>query len=817
MQEISKLAETNISTGLSSEEAKKRLEIFGYNEIRKKKASLAHQLISQILNPMILLLLFASLISFFLGEKVDALIIVTIIFISLALDLFQERKASKAAELLRERVSITATVIRDGEKKEIKVREVVPGDVVILSPGDVVPADCKIISSKDLFVDESALTGESAPVEKDSKNNFLMMGSSVISGNATAVVLATGENTEYWKIVKGVEKVTETEFERSLRRFGYMILRVSFVLVFFVFGVNAFFKRNILEALLFSVALVVGLTPELLPLIVTLNLSSGAIKMSKKGTIVKKLSSIQNFGSMDVLCTDKTGTLTQNKITLIKYVDSEGKTSDEVFLYSYVHSSFQTGLKNPFDQAVLAHKTLNISDFKKIDEVPFDHFRRRVSVVAERNGKRIIITKGAPEHILSVCKKVKIGEKIVDYDKEIEKEISKTFKDVSSTGFRVLGVAFKEVDFKEKYTKEDESEMVFLGFIAFYDPPKETAREALMLLENAGIEVKILTGDDEFVTRKVCEAVGFKIKGKIIHGNDISQMTDDALERVVEKSNVFVRVTPAQKNRIVNALRKRHVVGFLGDGVNDAPSIKQADIGISVDNAVDVAKEAADIILTTTDLKVLYDGVIEGRKTIENTSKYIKMAVSSNFGNMLSVAIGSIFLPFLPMLPTQVLLNNLLYDISQLTLPLDNVDEKVVKKPKKLNVDTLKKFMVVFGPVSSIFDLLIFFILLTIIKATEAIFQTTWFVESIATQTLVIFAIRTRAVPFIKSKPNKLLALNIILLVAIAIFLPYSPLATLFKFEQLPLRLLLVIFVIVLSYLTVVEITKLIFYKKVEE
>jgi Mg2+-importing ATPase len=817
MQEISKAVDTNINTGLSSEEAKKRLEIYGYNEVRKKKASLAHQLISQILNPMILLLLFASLISFFLGEKVDAIIIITIIFISLALDLFQERKASKAAELLRERVSITATVIRDGEKKEIKVKEVVPGDVVILSPGDVVPADCKIISSKDLFVDESALTGESAPVEKDSKNNFLIMGSSVISGNATAVVLATGENTEYWKIVKGVEKVTETEFERSLKRFGYMILRVSFVLVFFVFGINAFFKRSVFESLLFSVALVVGLTPELLPLIVTFNLSSGAIRMSKKGTIVKKLSSIQNFGSMDVLCTDKTGTLTQNRITLIKYVDGEGKTSDEVFLYSYVHSSFQTGLKNPFDQAVLAHKTLNISDFKKIDEVPFDHFRRRVSVVAEKNGKRIIITKGAPENVLSVCKKVKIGEKIVDYNKEIEKEISKTFKDVSSTGFRVLGVAFKEVDFKENYTKEDESEMVFLGFIAFYDPPKETAREALMLLENAGIEVKILTGDDEFVTRKVCEAVGFKIKGKIIHGNDISQMTDDALERIVEKSNVFVRVTPAQKNRIVNALRKRHVVGFLGDGVNDAPSIKQADIGISVENAVDVAKEAADIILTTTDLKVLYDGVIEGRKTIENTSKYIKMAVSSDFGNMLSVAIGSIFLPFLPMLPTQVLLNNLLYDISQLTLPLDNVDEKVVKKPKRLNIDALKKFMIVFGPVSSIFDLLVFFILLTIIKATESIFQTVWFVESIATQTLVIFAIRTRAVPFTKSKPNKLLALNIILLVAIAILLPYSPLATLFKFEQLPLRLLLVIFVIVLSYLTVVEITKIMFYKKVEE
>jgi Mg2+-importing ATPase len=817
LEELYKKLETS-ENGLSEEEAKRRLEIYGFNEVKKKRITFFQMLLLHIFNPIILLLLFASILSFFLGEKIDSMIILIIIGISLTLDLIQEHKASKAAEMLKERVSVTATVIREGKRREVKVSELVPGDIIVLSAGDIVPADCRVIFAKDFFVDESSLTGESYPVEKDAnKNNLLMMGSSVMSGSAIAIIIATGTQTEYWKIVKGVERVTETEFERSLRRFGYMILQVSFVLMIFVFAINALFKRSILESLLFSVALAVGLTPSLLPLILTLNLSSGAIRMSKKGTIVKKLSSIQNFGSMDVLCIDKTGTLTKNKITLVKYVDIKGKESEEVLLYSYLNATFQTGMKNPLDEAILEYKKLDISNFKKVDEIPFDYVRKRTSIVTQNNGKRILITKGAFESILPICTKIKVNEKIVELNKNLEKEVYQTFKNISSEGFRVLGIAFKEVDEKEIYTKEDENEMIFFGFIAFYDPPKESAKEVIKLVEEAGIEIKILTGDDEFVTRKICEILGFKIKGKIIHGEEIPKMTDEALERIVEKCNVFVRLTPAQKNRIVNALRKRHVVGFLGDGVNDAPSIKQADIGISVENAVDVAKEAADIILTTNDLKVLYDGVIEGRKTIENTSKYIKMNVSSNFGNMLSVAIGSLFLPFLPMLPTQILLNNLLYDISQLSLPLDNVEKNVVKKPRKLNVNFLKKFMVIFGPISSVFDILVFIILLTIVKVSEHVFQTAWFIESLATQTLVIFLIRTTVVPFFKSKPNKILTINILLVILATILIPYSPFAIFFKFESLSLNLLLIIFAIVITYLIVVEVVKVIFYSKVKE
>ena len=816
LEELYKKLETS-ENGLSEEEVKRRLEIYGFNEVKKKRITFFQMLLLHIFNPIILLLLFASILSFFLGEKIDAMIILIIIGISLTLDLVQEHKASKAAEMLKERVSVTATVVREGKRREVKVREIVPGDIIVLSAGDIVPADCRVISAKDFFVDESSLTGESYPVEKDaSNNNFLMMGSSVMSGSAIAIVIATGTQTEYWKIVKGIERITETEFERSLRRFGYMILQVSFILIIFVFAINALFKRSILESLLFSVALAVGLTPSLLPLILTLNLSSGAIRMSKKGTIVKKLSSIQNFGSMDVLCIDKTGTLTKNKITLVKYVDIKGKESEEVLLYSYLNATFQTGMKNPLDEAILEYKKLDISNFKKVDEIPFDYVRKRTSIVTQNNGKRILITKGAFESILPICTKIKVNEKIVELNKNLEKEVYQTFKNISSEGFRVLGIAFKEVGEKEIYTKEDENEMIFFGFIAFYDPPKESAKEVIKLVEEAGIEIKILTGDDEFVTRKICEILGFKIKGRIIHGEEIPKMTDEALERIVEKSNVFVRLTPAQKNRIVNALRKRHVVGFLGDGVNDAPSIKQADIGISVENAVDVAKEAADIILTTNDLKVLYDGVIEGRKTIENTSKYIKMNVSSNFGNMLSVAIGSLFLPFLPMLPTQILLNNLLYDISQLSLPMDKVEEKTVRKPKKLDVSLLKKFMLVFGPISSVFDILVFLILLTVIKVSEHVFQTSWFIESLATQTLVIFLIRTKTIPFFKSKPSKILTINIILIVLAAIFIPYSPIAAFFQFKSLSANLLLIIIAIIISYLGMVELTKALFYKNRE-
>jgi len=538
LEEIYKKLETS-ENGLSEEEAKRRLEIYGFNEVKRRRISF-FQMLLHIFNPIILLLLFASILSFFLGEKIDAIIILTIIGISLTLDLIQEHKASKAAEMLKERVSVTATVIREGKRREVKVRELVPGDIIVLSAGDIVPADCRVISAKDFFVDESSLTGESYPVEKDaSKNNLLMMGSSVMSGDAIAIVIATGTQTEYWKIVKGVEKITETEFERSLRRFGYMILEVSFLLIIFVFAINALFKRSILESLLFSVALAVGLTPSLLPLILTLNLSSGAIRMSKKGTIVKKLSSIQNFGSMDVLCVDKTGTLTQNKITLVKYVDVNGKEDENVLLYSYLNASYQTGMKNPLDEAIIEFRKLDISSFKKIDEIPFDYVRRRVSVVVDDNKKRILITKGAFESIISICKKAIVEGNEIEINEEVRKKIENTYREISSQGFRVLGLATKEVEVKDLYTKEDEKEMIFFGLIAFYDPPKESAREAIKLVEEAGIEIKILTGDDEFVTRKVCEVLGFKIKGKIIHGEDIPKDDGRSIRKNCRKMQCF--------------------------------------------------------------------------------------------------------------------------------------------------------------------------------------------------------------------------------------------------------------------------------------
>ncbi|MGC9200515.1 MAG: magnesium-translocating P-type ATPase [Candidatus Aenigmatarchaeota archaeon] len=816
IEEVYKMLQTS-ENGLSEEDAKRRLEIYGYNEIRKKKIPAIKKFLSHFTNPITIILIFAAIISFYLGEKIDASIIFSIILLSVIIDFIQEEKASKAAEMLKEKVAITSSVLRNGIKKEIKAKEIVPGDIVLLSAGDIVPADCRVISAKDFFVDESSLTGESYPVEKNSEigKNFLYMGSSVISGTATCIVINTGEKTEYGKIVKDVQVTYETEYERNLRRFGYMLLEITFLLIIFIFFINSLFRRSILESLLFSLALAVGLTPQLLPLISTLTLSTGSIRMSKKGAIVKRLPSIYNFGAMDVLCIDKTGTLTQNKITLVKYVNPEGKEDENVFEFSYVNSYYQTGIKNPLDDAILSHKKIEL-DWKKIDEIPFDHTRRRSSIVVEKDGKILLITKGSYEEILSVCSRVKIGNDIFEMNKKTISKMRKVAEKLSSEGFRVLAVCFKEVEKKEVYSKEDENDMTLLGFLAFFDPPKESAKEALKLVEEYGIKIKILTGDDLLVTKKVCEDLGFKIEG-IVKGSEIENLEDEALERIVEKNNVFVKVTPSQKSRIVKALRKRHVVGFLGDGVNDASSIKAADVGISVNNAVDIAKESADIILTNDDLKILLDGVIEGRKTIVNTKKYIKMNVSSNFGNMLSVAIGSLFLPFLPMLPTQILLNNFLYDTSQLTLPLDKVDDNEIKKPNKLDINLLKKFLMIFGPISSIFDLLMFIMLLKVFTVSEALFQTTWFVESILTQTLVIFSLRTSKVPFIKSKPYKLLTINNLLISIFAILIPFLPIAILFKFVVIPFHLYLIVFSIVAVYLAIVEIVKKFFYSKFKE
>ncbi len=759
------------------------------------------------------------------------------VFLSVSLAYYQENNASKAAELLRAKVATSATVLRDNNKREIILPLIVPGDIICLSAGDIIPADARVIEARDLFVNQSALTGESFPVEKTSApikakeasitewNNYLFMGTSIVSGSSLALVVRTGGSTEYGKIAqKLVDKVPETEFERGTKQFGFLIMQVTFLLVMFVFMINALLHpdaKGILQALLFAVALAVGLTPELLPMIITINLSKGAQAMSKKGVIVKRLSSIETFGSMNVLCTDKTGTLTENQIKLVLHIDMEGKDDEKVLQYSYLNSRFQTGLKSPLDEAILKHEDIDISSFKKIDEVPFDFVRRRVSVVVEQERQRFFIAKGAPEEILKVCSYYELEGLISDLSEEARKRIEQKYLDLSAEGLRVLGVASKKLkEEKNVYSINDECAMTFLGFVAFLDPPKETAKQSLELLSKAKVELKILTGDNELVTRKVCGELGFEIKGVAL-GNEIAQMSDEALAAVVEDVNVFARVTPAQKDRIINVLKSNgHVVGFMGDGINDAPSLKTSDVGISVNNAVDVAKESADIILLQNDLTVLGEGVLEGRKTFGNTMKYIMMGVSSNFGNMFSAAGGSIFLPFLPMLPIQILLNNLLYDTSQTVMTTDNVDAEYIEKPKRWDISFIRRFMIIIGPVSSLFDYVTFFTMLFVFqkfidpKLFPGAFQTAWFTESLCSQTLVVLIIRTRRVPFYKSKPSKYLAIMLLAVISFAILIPYTPIGAFFGFVPPPPAFYLALVGILGAYAVLAETVKKLFYKR---
>ena len=823
------LARLNTSqTGLTSEVAEKLLEVYGPNELAKrKKRAAVSRFLYYLRSPLVIILLLAGITSGLLGEILNATIIFSMVFMSVSLNFYQESKAEKAAETLREKVTTTATVLRDGTKQEVKLSNVVPGDIVYLSAGDMVPADARVLNAKDLFTDQSALTGESFPVEKTAapkseyetiteRNDCVFLGTSIVSGTATAVVAKTGNSTEYGKIAKKlVARVPETEFDRGLRKFGSLIMEITFLLVIFVFFVNALFKRGVLESLLFAVALAVGLTPELLPMILSVNLSKGAIAMSKKGVIVKRLASIQNFGSMDVLCTDKTGTLTENKITLVLHVDMEGKEDEKVFLYSFLNSYYETGIKSPLDKAVLQHKEIDMKDYQKIDEVPFDFTRKRASIVVEHNGQRLMIAKGAPEEILRVCAFHERAGQSFDLIDSAHEKIEQKHRELSSQGFRVLGVSYKNIRIEKSiYSINDESDMIFLGFVAFIDPPKVTAKESLALLQKSGIELKILTGDNEIVTKKICDDLGLEIT-RIVVGSEVSQLRDDALARVVEDTNIFARITPAQKDRIMNVLRHNgHVVGFLGDGINDASCMRTADVGVSVENAVDVAKESADIILLQKDLTVLQGSVLEGRKTFGNTMKYVLMGTSSNFGNMVSVAAASLFLPFLPMLPIQILLNNFLYDLSESTIPTDNVDQEYIENPKRWNISFVRKFMMYFGPISSIFDFLTFFIMLLVFNATQSLFQTAWFVESLCSQTLVIFVIRTRRTPFYKSTPSKLLLFSSLAIVCFTLIISFTPLSGPFGFVRIPFTFFVVLGGLVGVYLTLVEFVKRWFYSR---
>jgi Mg2+-importing ATPase len=817
--------------GLSSGEARERLKQFGENNVSgKTKFRPLVALIKRFNSPLLLILIVASLISFFLGESVNAIILLLMVFISAILDFVNTYKSEKAIGKLLSKVEVTATVIRDSKKKEISIKKIVPGDIIFLSAGDVVPADCRVLENDDFFVNQSVLTGESFPVEKifeaneyeskllsPEKNNLVFMGTSVVTGFATVLALRTGKGTEFGRIAESLIKAElETDFEKNIRKFSFFIMQLAIFLVGFVFLANAFLGHGWLTSFIFAVAIAIGLTPELLPIIISVSLSRGSVKMAEKDVIVKNLPSIQNFGSMNILCTDKTGTLTKNKIELIKYFDAFGQVNEIILTYAYLNSYYHSGIQNPLDNAIRKYRELNIVAYKKIDEIPFDFERKRQSIVVEKNKQRILITKGAPEEVFKVCILYQKDNQILPFDFELKKIVSDQFIKLSQEGFRILAVASKEVDHELKtiYSKSEEQEMIFLGFIVFLDPPKETVAETIKDLKNLGIELKIVTGDNELLTEKICRDINLEIRG-VITGDQIDKFSDKKLQKLSLKTTIFARITPEQKERIILNLKKAgQVVGYLGDGINDAPALKAADVGISVNNAVDVAKETADIILLQKNLNVLKDGVIEGRKTFNNTMKYIMMGLSSNFGNMFSMMGASIFLPFLPMLPAQVLFTNLIYDASQLSLPSDKVDEDDIKKPTAWSIKFIRRYVLVIGPISSLYDFLTFILLFFILRFGESMFQTGWFIESIATEIFVVYIIRTKKLPFFQSKPSLMFFLNTFLAVVFAWAVPYTFIGHYLKFTPLPFYVLIIIFGMVVTYLILVEFVKRWFYKK---
>jgi P-type Mg2+ transporter len=818
--------------GLSRDQARqKRLE-FGPNEVvSAKKRPLAVQFLAYFAQPLVLILLIAALASALLGDLVNASIIAAMVLGSIALDFSQSHRSQVAAEKLRAAVSPTASVLRDGAWQELPRRDLVPDDVIRLSAGDLVPADARLLEAKDLHVQQAALTGESMPVEKEiardgaSADSWLVfLGSSIVSGKATALVTATGARTQFGGIAASLGKrAPETEFERGTRAFGFLIMQTVLFLVLFVSVVSALNARPALESLLFAVALAVGLTPEFLPMITTITLANGAIRMSRQQVIVKNLAAIQNFGSIDILASDKTGTITSGEMQLEAHVDASGQPSEHVFLLAYLNSLFETGVddphsqavldrvrSNPLDLAILEHAHPDVQPYVKLDEIPFDFERRRVSVVVDRSGEHMLIVKGAPESVFEVCTRVEQAGGTRDLDAAARAGCDGIFQARSARGERVLALAYRAMppeDQQHAYRAQDERDLTLAGFVSFLDPPLPDAKDVLEALRVKGVKVKILTGDNELVARHVCESVGLEAT-RVVLGHEIEAMTDAALGQVAEVNTVFARVAPAQKNRIITALKARgHVVGYIGDGINDAPSLHAADVGISVANAVDVAKEAADIILLERGLKVLLGGILEGRKAFGNVMKYLLMGTSSNFGNMFSMAGASLLLPYLPMLPTQILVNNFLYDLAQVTIPGDNVDERFIQKPRRWNIDLIRRFMLWIGPISSLYDFLTFYVLLNVFHAKEAEFHTGWFVESLATQTLVIFVIRTFGNP-LRSRPSLGLALTALGIVSIGLVLPFTPLAGPLGFVALPAAYFAFLAAATLTYLGLVEIVK---------
>jgi len=814
--------------GLTSSDAKNRLSTYGANRLKPQKRSGAFSLlVAQFKSPIILILIFATGLSLFLHNLVDASIILAIVIISGLLGFWQEFGASNAIEKLLAIVQIKAAVFRDGKKGEIHIEEVVPGDIVSLSAGDIVPGDCLLLESKDLFVDEAMLTGETFPVEKAvsvlaadtplaKRTNVAWMGTHIVSGSAKGLVTLTGKNTEFGKVSERLKlKPPETEFEHGIRRFGYFLGEVTLVLVVIIFAINVYLQRPVLESFLFSLALAVGLTPQLLPAIISINLAHGAKKMALKKVIVKRLASIENFGSMNIICSDKTGTLTEGSVKVESAMDVNGDVSEKVFLFAYLNAFYETGFTNPIDVAILDYRKIDLSEYRKQDEIPYDFLRKRLSISVIQNNVHLMVTKGALTNILEVCSSVETNDgKKVDISTMKEK-IQKHFEEFSNNGFRTLGIAYKNMPADSLINKSDEKDMTFLGFLTLFDPPKANILDTITSLKNLGVSLKIITGDNHLVAASISKKMGLS-DNKIITGTELRQMSDSALLRYVGTVDVFAEIEPNQKERIIIAMRKAgNVVGYMGDGINDASALHTADVGISVDTAADVAKDAADIVLLEKDLGVLVEGVREGRTTFANTLKYVFMATSANFGNMFSMAGISLFIPFLPLLPKQILLTNLMTDFPEMTIATDSVDEEMIDYPRRWDIKAIRKFMITFGLVSSVFDYITFGLLLLVLHANEGQFRTGWFLESVISASMIVLVIRSRK-PFFRSKPGKYLQIATFSIAFITLILPFTPLGNVFGFSPLTLTTYLLLLAIVIVYIVSAEITKRIFYKKVK-
>ncbi len=851
------------TNGLSLTQVEEKLKRFGFNEVHHEKApSWVKQLVQAFINPFIGILIIIAIISFIVdvwmaapgeAEYKTVIMVGIMVMVSSLLRFSQEFRSNRAAEKLKSMVKTTATVLRQTKGKiEVDIKQLVPGDIIFLSAGDMIPADCRLIQSKDLFISQSMLTGESMPVEKRSlvvqdadnrspleMDNICFMGTNVISGTASAMIVTTGNQTYFGSLSKIIiGKTAETSFDKGVNKVSYLLIKFMLVMVPLIFIINGVVKGDWMQALLFAIAVAVGLTPEMLPMIVTANLAKGAINMSKRKVIVKRLNAIQNIGAMDVLCTDKTGTLTMDKIVLERHLNILGDDDEEVLKWAYLNSFHQTGLKNLLDVAVLDHVDLHdylkVDEyFLKVDEIPFDFQRRRMSVILkQRNGRHLLICKGAVEEMLNLCthafdpgedKQLHIEtDKIIAMDAAVRKTILNTSKKLNEEGLRVLLVAIKEFDDRAlTYSIEDEKDMTLTGFIGFLDPAKPSAKTAIEALQKLGVRIKVLTGDNEIVTKKICRDVGIDFN-KILLGKDLENMSDELLQHQIEDVSIFAKLSPIQKSRVVKLLQaKGHTVGFMGDGINDAAALREADVGISVDTAVDIAKESADIILLEKDLMVLRKGVIYGRRTFGNIIKYIKMTASSNFGNMFSMLGASAFLPFLPMLPVQILVQNLLYDVSQTSIPWDRMDEDFLETPKKWDASGITKFMLYIGPISSIFDYATFFVMFYFFKANssehQSLFQSGWFIEGLLSQTLIVHMIRTRKIPFIQSWATApVVALtSIIMLIGIAI--PFSPFAAAIKLQTLPLSYFPWLIAILTSYCLLTQLVKNWFIKKFKQ